>query len=136
MSSFYKSFLAVLAGVFSAILTGLIIKVVFEKVLNYGSFPGLSSNEDQNDLGILLNLGGWFLISSLIGGLVCVTISGRNDISHIVISSLVVLALYFFIDGVAIFKDKNLSSWIVLLTIPIGYFIGEWMGARNRKASA
>lgn len=88
---------------------------------------------DNSKIGSLLTTGALLLISSFIGGLICTMITGKNDFGHIIISSLVVLALYFLIGNTEFLKEKSLASWIVLLIIPVGYFISEWMGRSSRK---
>lgn len=123
---FYRSFFAVLAGVLSAIATGFLIKAAFEKFMNFDPLVELYGNE--SNFMIQLAAAGWLFISSFAGGFVCAKIAGKNDLSHILIGSLVVLALYFLIQGSAIFNEKSFLSWAILLAIPIGYSIGEWLG--------
>ena len=122
---FYRSFFAVLAGVLSAIAAGFLIKAIFEKFLDFDPLNEVYGNE--HNFPIKLAVGIWLFISSFIGGVVCAKIAGKNDLSHIIIGSLVVLALYFLIGGTAIFNEKSIASWAILLVIPIGYFLGEWL---------
>ena len=128
---FYRSFFAVLAGVLSAIATGFIIKTIFEKLFHFDPLNELSGNE--SNFMIQLAAGGWLFISSFVGGIVCAVIAGRNDLSHIIVGSLVVLALYFLVGGTAIFNEKSIASWAILLAIPIGYSIGEWLGGMKKS---
>ena len=123
---FYRSFFAVLAGVLSAIAAGAIIKMLFAKLLNFDPLNELSENE--SNLMIQLSVAGWLFISSFVGGLICAIIAGRNDMGHIIVSSLVVLALYFLLGGTQVFKERSFLSWAILLAIPIGIFLGEWIG--------
>jgi len=81
---------------------------------------------------IQLAAAGWLFLSSFVGGFVCARIAGKNDLSHIIIGSLVVLSLYFLIGGTAIFNEKSIFSWAILLAIPIGYFLGEWLADLRR----
>jgi len=127
---FYRSFFAVLAGVLSAIATGFIIKTIFQKFLH---FDPLNEFTSESNIMIQLAVASWLFISSLIGGIVCARIAGSNDLSHIIIGSLVVLALYFLVGGTAIFNDKSIGTWAILLTIPIGYSIGEWLGGQKKN---
>ncbi len=128
-NDFYRSFFAVLAGVFSAIVAGFIIKIGFERFLHFDPLSELSADEVKNNLILQLTVSGWLFVSSLAGGLVCAIIAGKNNLSHIIISSLVVLALYFVVSGGGILKEQSLASWAILLAIPFGYFIGEWIGS-------
>ncbi|MFI5133188.1 MAG: hypothetical protein ACHQEB_02575 [Chitinophagales bacterium] len=130
---FNRSFFGIMGGVLSAIAAGFLLKLILEKVFHADPFTVSSINIRSDDLKIEIALGIWLFISSLAGGLACVTISGKNDVSHVIISSLVVLALYFFISGGGILKGQSLASWTILLTIPFGYFVGEWMGSRKRE---
>jgi hypothetical protein len=130
---FNRSFFGVLGGVFAAIAAGFLVKLILEKAFHVDPFTISSINTHDIDLKIEIALGIWLFISSLVGGLACATISGKNDVSHVIISSLVVLALYFFISGGGILKEWSLASWVILLTIPFGYFIGEWLGSYSRK---
>ena len=123
---FYRSFFAVLAGVLSAIAAGFIIKKVFEKLFHFDPLGTLTP--DEINLMVQLAAAGWLFISSLVGGFVCAKIAGRNDLTHIIVSSLVVLALYFFIGGTDMLKDKSILSWAILLAIPVGIFFGELLG--------
>jgi len=134
-NKFYKSFFAVLAGVLSAIGAGFIIKIIVEKMLHHDPFSALTINQNESSFSILMATGAWLFVSSFIGGLICAMITGRNDLSHIIISSLVALALYFVIGGTEFFKTRSPASWIILLMIPAGYFIGEWIGAKKRNHS-
>jgi hypothetical protein len=128
---FYRSFFAVLAGVLSAIAVGFLIKAGFEKFINFDPLNELYGSE--RNFPIQLAAAGWLFISSFVGGFVCSRIAGKNDMSHIIIGSLVVLALYFLIGGTAIFNEKSIASWAILLAIPIGYSIGEWIGGMRKS---
>ena len=128
---FYRSFFAVLAGVLSAIAAGFLIKKLFEKLFHFDPLGTLSP--DEINFMVQLAAAGWLFISSLVGGFVCARIAGRNDLSHIIVSSLVVLALYFFLGGTEMFKEKSILSWSILLAIPIGIFLGEWVGSIRKS---
>jgi ABC-type multidrug transport system fused ATPase/permease subunit len=128
---FYRSFFAVLAGVLSAIATGFIIKKLFEKLFHFDPLGTLSP--DEINFMVQLAATGWLFVSSLVGGFVCARIAGRNDLSHIIVSSLVVLALYFFLGGTEMLKDRSILSWAILLAIPIGIFLGEWIGSIRKN---
>ena len=130
--SFNKHFFAVLGGVFATMAAGFLIHLILYKGFQIDLFSR-NSIQSNETLKILLGFGIWLFASSLVGGLACITIAGKNDMSHIIISSLVALALYFFISGGGILKESSFSSWIILLAIPFGYFAGEWLGMRNAK---
>ena len=132
-NDFYRSFFAVLAGAFSAIAAGFIIKLLVERFLHFDPLSELSASGNNSNIFIILFVGGWLFISSLAGGIVCSGIAGKNEMSHILIGSLVVLALYFIIGGTELLKEKSLASWAVLLAIPVGYSVGEWLGGRKRQ---
>lgn len=130
-NDFYQNFFAVLAGVLSAIAVGFLIKVVFGKIFHFDPLNEFSG--DESSLTILLSIAGWLFFSSLVGGLVCALIAGRNDLGHIIINSLVVLTLYFLVGGTEIFKGRSILSWSVILAIPVGIFVGEWIGSSNKS---
>lgn len=130
-NDFYQNFFAVLAGVLSAIASGFLIKVVFGRLFHFDPFNEFSTNE--SNLKILLSIAAWLFFSSLVGGMVCALIAGRNDLGHIIINSLVVLTLYFLIGGTEIFNGRSILSWSVILAIPLGIFIGEWVGSSKRS---
>lgn len=130
-NEFNRSFFGVLGGVVSAIAAGFLFKLILAKVFDVDPFSASSIVYHNHDLKIEIALGVWLFISSMVGGLACVTISGKNDMSHVIISSLVVLALYFFISGGGILKEQSLASWTILLVIPFGYFAGEWIGSKR-----
>lgn len=130
--SFNKHFFAVLGGVFATIAAGFLMHLILYRGFQIDLFSRTVINSDET-LKILVGFGIWLFASSLVGGLACITIAGKNDMSHIIISSLVALALYFFISGGGILKESDFSSWIILLAIPIGYFVGEWLGMKNSK---
>lgn len=135
-NDFYRDFFAVLAGVLSAIITGWIIKFAFLGLFHFDPLNEFSVNENYKEFVIQLAVGGWLFVSSLVGGWICAIIAGKNDLSHIIISSLVVLALYFLLGGTGIFKERSFVSWALLLAIPAGYFIGEWMGWKNKAGES
>jgi len=130
---FNQNFFGVAGGVFCAIAAGLLVKLLLEKVFGIDPFSTSSIVAHNHDLKIETALGIWLFISSMSGGLACVTISGKNDVSHIIISSLVVLALYFVISGGGILKEQSFAAWSILLVIPVGFFIGEWLGTSKQR---
>lgn len=130
--NFYRHFFAVLGGVFASIAAGFLMQLILHRVFQIDLFSR-SSIHSGDTAKTLFGFGIWLFASSLVGGLACITIAGKNDVSHIIISSLVVLALYFFISGGGILKDGSFASWSILLAIPFGYFTGEWLGSRNAK---
>ncbi len=131
---FNQNFFGIVGGVFSSVAAGFLVKLLLEKVFDIDPFSSSSIIAHNHDLKIETALGIWLFISSLSGGLACVTISGKNNVGHIIISSLVVLALYFVISGGGILIEQSLAAWSILLVIPFGFFIGEWLGSsRQRK---
>ena len=132
---FNRSFFGVLGGVFSSIAIGYLAKIAFEKIFHVDPFSTASGNIEQDKITLEIILGAWLFISSFAGGLICAMIVGRNDVSHIIISSLVVLALYFIISGGGVLKEQSLASWAILLVIPFGYFIGEWLGTYKKRGT-
>ncbi|HVT83733.1 MAG TPA: hypothetical protein VHD35_00955 [Chitinophagaceae bacterium] len=130
--NFNRHFLAVLGGVLASMAAGFLIHLILHKVFQIDLFSRTSINSDET-VNILIGFGIWLFACSLVGGLACITIAGKNDVSHIIISSLVALALYFFISGGGILKEGSFASWSILLAIPFGYFTGEWLGSRKSK---
>ncbi len=131
--SFNRHFFAVMGGVFASIAAAFLIHLILQKVFHIDLLTPSSHQYDADNFKVLLGFGIWLFASSLVGGLACITIAGKNDVSHIIISSLVALALYFFISGGGILKGSSFSSWSILLAIPFGYFVGEWMGAGKQN---
>ena len=130
---FKRHFFAVLGGVFASIAAGFLMHLILHKIFQIDLFKNSYILSGGDSVKILLGFGIWLFASSLVGGLACITIAGKNDVSHIIISSLVALALYFFISGGGILKEGSFASWSVLLAIPFGYFAGEWLGRRKAK---
>ena len=128
-----KHFFAIVGGVFASIAAAYLINLILQKVFHIDLFTPAANQYGNADLKVLLGFGIWLFASSLVGGLACITIAGRNDVSHIIISSLVTLALYFFISGGGILKESSFASWSILLAIPFGYFTGEWMGSGKQN---
>ncbi|MBS1921045.1 MAG: hypothetical protein JST17_12410 [Bacteroidetes bacterium] len=131
-SNFNRHFFAVAGGVFASMAAGFLIHLILHKAFQIDLFNHTTLQAEE-PLNILLGFGIWLFASSMVGGLICISIAGKNDVSHIIISSLVALALYFFISGGGILKESSFGSWSILLAIPLGYFAGEWLGTANRK---
>ncbi|HYM93071.1 MAG TPA: hypothetical protein VET23_02955 [Chitinophagaceae bacterium] len=130
---FNRHLFAVMGGVFASMAAAFLIHLILEKMFDIDLFSSSSFPAGAENVKLLTGFGIWLFASSLVGGLACITISGKNDVSHIIISSLVALALYFFISGGGILKTHSFASWSILLAIPFGYFAGEWLGSRNAK---
>ncbi|MBS1620326.1 MAG: hypothetical protein JST10_08555 [Bacteroidetes bacterium] len=130
--NFFRHFVAVLGGVLASMAAGYLIHLILHRFFHIDLFS-LTTTHANDKIKLLTGFGIWLFASSLVGGLACITIAGKNEMSHIIISSMVALALYFFISGGGIIKEGDLSSWLILLAIPFGYFTGEWLGSRNRK---
>jgi len=125
-------FLSIVAGVLVAIIIGAVlltyIKPLFDKFFSLTDF-NQGTDVRRNDIVLGVTLFCWLFIGSLSGGLACTMISNSNDLIHILISSLVSIALIFVVSGDDVFGEGHFyTSICILLSVPFGNLAGGWIG--------
>jgi len=133
-----RIFFSVIAGVITAIAVGAlllpVVEIFVDKFFNLYFFAPAPPDAWKDDLMLDIVLFAWFFIASLAGGLVCSLISINKDTIHVLISSLVSIALVFAVSKGEILKGiQLLPSLLILLAIPLGNLFGGWIGGRLKR---
>ena len=127
-----QGFLSVAAGVLVAIIIGALlmtfVKPLFDKFFSMEDLEH-SDSLRRNDLILGVTLFCWLFIGSLAGGISCTLISNNNDLIHVLISSLVSIALIFVVSGDDVFGEGHFyTSLFILLSVPLGNVLGSAIG--------
>jgi hypothetical protein len=137
-NGFFQNFLPVISGVMSALGSAFLllplVRKVFEKFYHPYIFESSLSDAQNDALIIKITIAAWFFISASIGGYFCSLISKSSELIHILISSLVSIALFFFLSKTEVSQVNISSFWFLILAIPLGNFFGGWLGSRHKAS--
>jgi hypothetical protein len=136
-----RDFLAVLAGVMTAIAVALLLLPVVNLVANshfqISVFSQSLVDAWKDDLIVKISLFVWLFLASIAGGTICTLIAANRDIILVLISSMVSIALVFIVSGGEVVNRNHLIiSVLIILGIPIGNVLGAgigWNMKRKRK---
>jgi hypothetical protein len=139
MNEFARNFLAIIAGVFTAIAVAFMLLPLVKLVpshtfQDYFSTP--YSEMWKKDLPLLITMAAWLFISSFAGGFVCTLLSVDKELIYALISSLVCLTVLFVLSDGNVFEMKTWQSWILLAAVPSGNIAGSGLCSafkRRRK---
>ncbi len=133
-----RDFMAVLAGVMTAIATALILSPIMNMIVHdnfrISNFSQALINAWKEDLVVKVSLFVWLFLSSIAGGIVCALIAVNRDIILTLISSMVSIALIFIVwGGQLVNRNHLIISLLILLAIPIGNVLGASIGSNLKR---
>jgi hypothetical protein len=140
MNEFARNFLAIIAGVFTAIAVAFILLPLVKLVPSHSFqdyFSTPSGDIWKKDLPLLITMAAWLFISSFAGGFVCTLLSIDKELVYALIGSLVCLTVLFVVSEGNVFEMRTWQSWILLATVPLGNIAGASLGTaikRRKKA--
>jgi hypothetical protein len=132
INEFARNFLAIIAGVFTAIAAAVILLPLVKLVPShtYETYFSTPLSETwKKDLPLLITMTAWLFISSLAGGFVCTLLSIDKELIYALIGSLVCLTVLFVVSEGNVFEMKTWQSWILLAAVPLGNIVGSGLGA-------
>ena len=133
---FLLSFLPIVSGVMSALGTAFLllplVKYIFSKFFDFYLFAAPPSEEWRGNFTIQATLFGWFFISSLVGGFFCMIVSRNRDIIQVLVSSTVSIGLFMIVTKTDL-SFERLFTWLLVLAIPLGNFVGAWLASGYKK---
>jgi hypothetical protein len=141
INEFARNFLAIIAGVFTAIAVAFILLPVVKLVPSHSIEDYFSTPYSEiwkKDLPLLAAMTGWLFICSFAGGFVCTILSIDKELIYALIGSLVCLTVLFVVSEGNVFEMRTWQSWILLAAVPLGNIAGGGLGTaykrRRRKA--
>jgi len=128
MNPILKMILAVLGGLISAIAAALllwpVVQLVFDKFFEFGS--------SRSDIILRLSFYLWVLIPTLVGGFVCSLIAARKELNHVLVLTLLTIAIM-----IVIFREDIVTieprDTLIILMFPLGYFTGGRIGMTYKR---
>jgi len=141
INEFARNFLAIIAGVFTAIAVAFLLYPLVKPVPPHSFDVYFTTPLDEvwkKDLPLLATMAAWLFVASLAGGLVCTLLSLDKELIYALIGSMVCLTVLFVVSEGNVFEMRTWQSWILLAAVPLGNIAGAGLGAaykrRKRKA--
>jgi hypothetical protein len=128
MNPTVKQILAVLVGLASSVIAVLLLWPVAQLVVD--KYFELDSFRSDNIIMVTVYL--WVLIPALVGGFVCSLIAERKEFNHVLVLTLLSIAI-----TVILFKDfvlqLELKNALIVMMFPLGFFTGARIAINYKK---